>query len=194
MNKLFLAAGLSAAMATGAMAGGYTSSIVEVEPVAVVEAPQFSWTGAYAGVSAARTAVDLDFNDAGLNGSDSTATYGVLGGYRHQFQNDVVVGAEASYAKTDNLFESGGVENFGAEAQVGYAFDRVLPYVAAGYNKVDGEDATSIGAGVDYAFTDNFVAGVKYTRTDVGDYINPVDATEFGADVETVSVRALYKF
>jgi len=200
MNKFVIAAGLSAFLATGAVAGGYTSSVVEVEPVAVVTAPQFSWSGAYVGGTVARTAVDLDFaEDFEFESRDDTATtYGVVAGYRHQFENNFVLGGELGYQKTESLFESGGAETYTAEAQAGYAFNRVLPYISAGYAKVDGEDSSTYGVGIDYAVTDNLVVGGKYSRTDLGNSgfnQNVFEGAEgFTADVETVGVRAIYKF
>ena len=202
MKTFIMAAGLSLVAAT-AYAGGYVAPVVEATPV--VEAKEaFTWTGAYAGATIGKTGTTLDFS--GVDGfgesisskiDDDATTYGVFAGYRHQFNNNAVVGVEANYAKTENFFEVDGTEVWGVEAQAGYAFGRVLPYAAVGYGKVWGEEAVSWSVGADYAVTDNVVAGVKYTRTDLGDFdVNDAASafTGFNADVDTVALRVGYKF
>ncbi|HEY6632810.1 MAG TPA: outer membrane protein [Rhizobiaceae bacterium] len=96
-------------------------------------------------------------------------------------------------------------------ARLGYAVDRFLPYVAGGvaFGKVDAEafDTTgvsiasddetntgwTIGAGLEYAFTDNIIGRAEYRYTDFGDF-------DFGDDVsgdlKTNDVRLgiAYKF
>lgn len=178
MKNLILAVGLSL-FAGAAMAGGYvapveTSATVEVEP-------QFSWTGLYAGAS-------LSNNDAEVaNLLDSDAvSYGAFAGFRHQYENNVVVGVEGTYAVSENFAGPGSdTEMYGVEAQAGFAFGRVLPYASVGLAKAAGEDAVTYGIGVDYAVTDRIFAGVKYTRIDLRD----VDA-----ESDTVGVRVGFRF
>ncbi len=73
----------------------------------------------------------------------------------------------------------------------GYALDRVLPYVTAGValGKVDFEGSESgafpdrisdsqtafgftVGAGVEFAFRENWSAGIEYRYTDLGEFLN----------------------
>lgn len=193
MMKSMIVAVVATVAATAASAGGYIAPVKTVEPVvAVAEAPAFSWSGAYAGVSVGKTGAALDFSDVDFD--ENETSYGVFGGYRHQFDNKFVVGGEVNYAKTGDFFEdledvgSLANETYGVELQAGYAFDRVLPYVAVGKGKIFGEDATSWGVGVDYAATKNVIVGVKYTRSDLGDF------DKFEADSDTVALRVGYKF
>ena len=126
---------------------------------------------------------------------DSDTTYGIFAGYRHQFGNRVVAGAEASYTRTGKLFEdSRAIETWAVEGQLGYAVGRALPYAAAGYAQVAGEDALSVSLGLDYAITDRVIIGAKYTRYDVGE-VKGIDSIKgFEADSDLVSLRAAIKF
>ena len=172
MIKTTIAAVAIAVMgATASVAGGYSAPVEAVAPVAKPAAEGFSWTGAYAGIAIGKTGADLDFGDE-ASFDESATSYGVFGGYRHQYTNRVVVGIEGNYSKTDNFdveqFAAiDGSETWGVEAQAGYAFDRILPYASVGYARVAGEEGVSLGLGVDYAMTDNVIVGVKYTRTDL---------------------------
>jgi len=73
-----------------------------------------------------------------------------------------------------------------ARLRIGYAFDRFLPYIAGGVAGADfrwrpfypidlsvPHDVTmwgwTIGAGLEYAITDNLIARVEYRYTDYGD-------------------------
>ena len=200
MKKIMIASAIVAAMScSAAVAGGYTAPAVVAEPVAAPAVEKFNWSGAYAGVTAGKTGTKLsfdgvdDFGNSVSNKIDDDATsYGVFAGYRHQYSNRVVAGVEANYAKTENFFDLDGTEVWGFEAQAGYAFDRILPYAAVGYGKAWGEDALSLSVGVDYALTDNVIAGIKYTRTDIGDF--DVANGKFDVDVDTVALRIGYTF
>jgi len=96
-------------------------------------------------------------------------------------------------------------------ARLGYAVDRWLPYIAGGvaFGKLDGQafdltgasiasdDETNtgwtIGAGLEYAFTDNVIGRAEYRYTDFGDF-------DFGGDISTdmttndVRLGIAYKF
>lgn len=208
MMKSMIAAAFATALgATAATAGGYIAPVKTVEPVvAVTTNPAFSWSGAYAGVSAGKTGTTLDFDGVDEFGDsfeakldDDATSYGVFAGYRHQFNNNFVLGGELNYAKTGDFFEDLGdagsldTETYGAELQAGYAFDRVLPYVSVGKGKIFGEEATSWGVGVDYAATQNVIVGVKYTRSDLGDF-DIDEVSNFEVDADTIGVRVGYKF
>jgi outer membrane immunogenic protein len=96
-----------------------------------------------------------------------------------------------------------------ARLRLGYAMDRFLPYIAGGiaFGDMDfgfaspTESATfsetftgwTIGAGVEYAFTDNVVGRVEYRYTDFGSEIFDEDAE---VDLSTNEVRfgIAYKF
>ena len=88
-------------------------------------------------------------------------------------------------------------------ARLGYAFDRFLPYIAGGLAVADYEwhrftpktpwsDSDTffgytVGAGLEYAFTDNLVARAEYRFSDYDDWnSSPAD---YGIDLQTHDVR-----
>lgn len=175
-----------------------------LEPVAT---PSFSWSGVYVGVQGGFSWVDTSItfpNVPGVEGSPSpnAFTLGGQAGYRYQFDNSVVLGVEgdlysyfnkedAASLNTNSSGESLTVKYGGSlRGQVGYAFDRFLPYVTGGVAFINyagvgiqpfpggpafpgtGYSGTqagwTVGAGLAYAFTDHFVANVDYRYTDFG--------------------------
>ena len=206
---------LAAAAFSQAFAGGYVAPVIQPQISATVERPAFSWTGFYAGGTIGKQGVDLTKDEQAKVGwtgggfpiyetfktrmDDRDTTYGVFAGYRHQFGNQIVAGAEASYTRTGKLFtedwqSSQTVETWAVEGQLGYAIGRALPYAAAGYAQVEGEDALSVSLGLDYAITDRVIVGAKYTRYDVGE-VSGIDSIKgFEADSDLVSIRAAIRF
>ena len=99
-------------------------------------------------------------------------------------------------------------------ARLGYAVDRFLPYLAGGvafgrlrgeaYNDADvfqGEDSDTsvgwtLGAGLEYAFTDNIIGRAEYRYTDFGDFEGTVQGFDSTTDFQTNDVRfgIAYKF
>lgn len=102
--------------------------------------------------------------------------------------------------------------------RVGYALDRFLPYVAGGLgfgrfetayawpsgSKIEGEATVTgwtIGAGIDYAITDNLIARLDYRYTDFGknkvnlNYLGSYyDSSEVESNMHDVRVGVSYKF
>lgn len=96
-------------------------------------------------------------------------------------------------------------------ARLGYAVDRFLPYIAGGvaFGRLSGEafndvgvsvgsdDQTNtgwtIGAGLEYAFTDNVVGRAEYRYTDFGDF-DFVDDIEADLTTNDVRLGIAYKF
>lgn len=109
--------------------------------------------------------------------SQSADTLGAFVGYRHQFASGLVAGAEAGISDSDLG------RTLGAEAQLGYALGRALPYAAVGFADTEGHNGWTASLGFDYAATDNLVLGIKATRADYGD-----------VTADTVGVRAAWKF
>jgi outer membrane immunogenic protein len=161
----------------------------------------------------------LDYDADGVVG-------GVHVGYNAQF-NQIVVGLEgdleASSVSGDDA-AGGGLGSYSEaelnwqgsiRARLGYAFDNVLPYITGGVafgdwdlsaaaptvlGTVDSSETLvgwTIGAGVEYAFTQNVTARVEYRYTDYGDenvaigngLTNNVDL-----DSHAVRVGISYKF
>lgn len=158
---------------------------------------------------------------------------GLHAGYNYQFSN-VVVGVEidGNFAgingSVDRLYDGAGVRPVGnyakaemdwngsARLRLGYAFDRIMPFITGGvalanYKFTPTYVATgtlsnssmhvgwTIGAGVDYAITNNFIAGVEYRYADYGKEKYDVPGFslyESRIDLKThdVRLRLSYKF
>ncbi|MCK0209191.1 porin family protein [Starkeya koreensis] len=184
--------------------------------------PAFSWTGLYLGGQVGYGWVDADSglsqgfspNYATSSGSPSGVFGGGFVGYNYQFESNLVVGIEAdinggSLSSTDSISIFGveslfahaehELEWFGSvRARIGYAFDRFLPFVTAGYafgsakttyaddipfgDRVSVSETLSgwtIGGGLEYAFTDNIIARIEYRYADYGDISSNVVVPPF---------------
>jgi outer membrane immunogenic protein len=149
---------------------------------------------------------------------------GVFVGYNAQF-NQIVVGLEADIEAASNSgddtatvlgvpFTASVDKNWqgSVRARLGYAIDNFLPYITGGvaFGDFDLKYSTpglsvsdsktftgwTIGAGLDYAFTQNLIGRLEYRYTDYGDD----NLTAFGitdkVDIKdsTVRVGIAYKF
>ena len=109
-------------------------------------------------------------------------------GYHHEFENNLVVGVQASAGYAPSLFACGPVNGYDfamTNVSIGYDMGRFLPYVTAGVGLAKANNGprgglpnasdslnnlftgssgpkvlTTIGAGVDYAVTDQLTVGV----------------------------------
>ena len=147
---------------------------------------------------------------------------GVYAGYNYQMSNNIVIGAELDvvYANVDGsgqVFLAPGVPagvtateelnwSGAARLRLGYAADRFLPYIAGGvaFGDIDisndngpgsfGDTFTgwTIGAGLDYAMTDNLLLRAEYRFTDFGTETLPTGVV----DLKTNEIRfgIAYKF
>lgn len=212
MKKILIATSV-ALMSTSAYAADY---IVPQEPVPVVIADTFSWTGGYIG---AHGGYGWGKNhDANNDKAPRLKTKGGFGGiqagYNWQFDNNLVLGAEAdiSFGSISKSWEDKdynnavhsryyGKDKIGTQgtlrARLGYAADRFMPYVTGGLaiaetkhtlgcsiainNNSNGcataEFETSksktkvgyaVGAGVEYAVTNNWTVKTEYLYTNLG--------------------------
>jgi len=96
---------------------------------------------------------------------------GVHAGYNYQTPGNVVIGAEVDGYLLKNDKKAASLKSLGAaRVRVGYAIDRVLPYVdggvAIGRAKVGSEAHThvgyTVGGGLEYALTDNVSTRLTY--------------------------------
>jgi outer membrane immunogenic protein len=163
-------------------------------PRAPVFVPFFTWTGFYVGINAGYAFGDSNWTDTTFG--ISTGNFNVDGfmvggtlGYNLQF-GSAVFGLEGDIdwsnvkgSTTTNCPLGCTTENtwFGtARGRVGYAFDRFLPYFTAGAAFGDvraeavGFNGTTktqfswvVGAGVEYAFLNNWSAKIEYLYTDL---------------------------
>ncbi|RUU45595.1 porin family protein [Mesorhizobium sp. M6A.T.Ce.TU.002.03.1.1] len=152
---------------------------------------------------------------------------GVYVGYNYQFTNGIVLGAEADLAwgdvggsdvaPGDDIFSSTTEIDWtgSVRMRLGYAIDRFLPYVTGGvafgrfgfeefaagapYGSADDNlVGWTLGAGGEYALTDNWLlrGEYRYTEFDKKDFVSqPVDE-DLSVDIHTHDFRigAAYKF
>jgi outer membrane immunogenic protein len=170
-----------------------------------VQATAFDWTGFYVGVNGG-----YSFGDAvrvGPNFELDGASLGGQAGVNYQF-GQIVLGAETDI-QYSWLSDSAGGDDFDLNyfgtlrARAGYAFDRVLPYVTGGLAYGEGEfDGAgnddnlhlgyTVGAGVEYAFTDQISIKGEYLYTDLGE--EDYAGTDIDMDFHTVRLGLNYRF
>ncbi|MGU3496616.1 outer membrane protein [Xanthobacteraceae bacterium A53D] len=184
----------------------------------------YAWSNNTYSVYDATFATTYDYN----LGSGDSWVLGLQGGYNYQFANNVVLGLEAdiswtgiggggNYIAAGPLFGTtsslgGDLDYYGTiRARLGYAFDRWLPYVTGGaaWGHVNngtfyGQDTSStnwgwtVGAGVEYAITNNFTARLEYLYIDLdGNKYSDVftgDSLSTSLDMSVLRVGVNYKF
>lgn len=192
---------------------------VKVAPAPVpVLLPAYTWTGLYVGAQAGYSWNRDDWTNV-LGGPNSEGF--VIGGhigYNYQI-NMLVVGLEGSFVYSDASGTDNCVPGFArcrtehnwagdVRARAGLAFDRALIYGAAG---VAAEDVTlsvqsifgngkasetlwgyTLGAGVEYAVTNNIILGVEYKFSDFG--TEKIRGVKLDSDSHKALFRASYKF
>lgn len=212
LKSALLASAASTLMATATLAADLPEETVApiLEP-APIQATSYDWSGAYVGINLG-VGFGSDFdNNFGLETDADTAFIGggVLG-YNHQI-NKFVFGVEGdlNYTNLDanDVGFSSDLDFLGTvTARAGFTpIDRVLTYVEGGYafGQVDtttpfGSDENIqsgfvLGAGSEYALTDNILTGLEYNYIDLNEQ-------DFTAGAETdfsghaVKFNLKYKF
>ncbi len=225
-------AGVSAlALLGGAASAADLATKYPVKAVAPV-VPVFSWTGFYIGGNIGWGWADNSLNVSPVYGVTPTSISvgsgngflgGLQAGYNYQFANNVVLGLEADIEWTSIgtnsvvLSNGTGVANAAVNyfctirCRLGYAFDRVLPYITAGaayanhdFGNVWGVSTSqtnwgwTIGGGVEYAFTNNWTAKLEYQYIDLqsNSYTIPATLGSISADtnLNIVKLGVNYKF
>lgn len=205
-----------AAVALLVAAPAFAADIAQPYPTKappMIAEPVFTWTGFYLGANAGYA---WGSGEAGANllGLDPD---GFLGGgqigVNYQFDNNVVLGAEADFQGSDikdsRFGYSTKMDYFGTvRARLGYAFGNVLPYVtgglAWGHNEVKdtvlglSADNTAVGwtvgGGVEYALTNNWTVKAEYLYMDLGeDYYTSI-GDKSGLTANIVRAGVNYKF
>lgn len=176
--KKFLLAALLAGVATSAFAADLPTRKAPPAP-APVYVPPFSWGGFYVGVNGGFGVG----SGGGDFGSPSGGFVGGTAGYNYQM-GQYVLGVEGDWDWAD--LTQDGVNALGAyktnidelltvRARAGYAVDRTLFFVTAGYAGADSQlqfpaigsqtqwlNGGAFGGGVEYAFTNNISAKAEY--------------------------------
>ena len=223
----FLRVSALAAASLLALGAAAQAADLTYEPAPVVEAAPavFNWTGFYLGVHAGAAILDGDYSFIGtdLGGDTSTGFIGgVQAGYNWQFDS-LVIGAQTDFAYTSAKISDQDILNASAEnklewlgsttARIGYAVDNFLLYgkggVAYGQSKIEVSSINgsiddskwhvgwTLGAGAEYAFTQNITGLVEYNYVDLGseDYFEGA-LNSVNADLTTHVIKAglNYKF
>lgn len=186
-------------------------------PIAApVYVPVFTWTGFYVGANAGYGWGNVNADGFANVGDLDGFVGGGQVGYNYQM-GQFVLGLEADLQGAD--LSSGSnlglvnvkTEYFGTvRARVGVAFDRFLPYITGGWaygnvkTSIPGiafsSDKThtggwTVGGGLEYAVTNNIIAGVEYLYVDLGEKnILSGAGTKVGTDFSVVRARLSYKF
>jgi len=218
VKKILIAAGMTCAALSPALAA---DPYIEIPQEL---APAYSWTGGYIGLQAGYGWGQVDrLTIAGFANSYDANGFlvGAHGGFNQQW-GSFVLGIEGDIEWSDMNGDDAGVGGTldvvdiewmaSVRARAGFAINRTLIYATGGVafaditqSNIDGipisfsETYTgwTAGAGLEYAFTDNFTGRVEYRYTDFGsqDYL-PVGIDPFSDDITMHAVRIgmTYKF
>ncbi|MBB4197607.1 outer membrane immunogenic protein [Rhodoblastus sphagnicola] len=203
MRKILLATVAAVAMTGSAFASDLPS---RKSAPAFVPVSTFSWTGFYAGIEGG-----ADFlNTKARNSVSYDRTGGLVGGvvgYNYDLGNKFVLGLEGDAGgvlgsdKTVNGVKVDSNYYANVRGRVGYTVvDRALLYVAGGVafgdvkyaGTTDDRIGYTIGAGLDYACTNNLIGRIEYRYTDF-DKAN-IAGVRVKQDSNAVLVGLLYKF
>ncbi|MEN5300068.1 outer membrane protein [Brucella sp. TWI559] len=167
-----------------------------------------------------------DFADSSENLNSNGFLGGVYAGYNFDMGNNVILGLEGNFnyndlkKSNDYAFKNtlsyttkSQLEWSGAlRARAGYAIDRFMPYIAGGlafgniktsyadsardFSNSKTKTGWTIGAGVDYAATNNVILRLEYRYTDFGKDNFDFGDTAMRNSVKTNDIRigVAYKF
>ena len=221
MHRLTLA---SAAFLTALAVPAFAADAVAELPMTE---PGFDWAGYYAGLQGGYGwgQSDITGTEGTPFAVSPDLGGGFIGGHvagLWQF-DQAVIGAEAelNYSAIDGTQDAGAGNSFGTDikwlgsvnAKAGYAMDRLLVYgiggVAFAGIETSQDAATAftgtrtnvgwtVGAGVDYAMTNNIVVGAQYRYYDFGaehyDVPDDFQDRDQKLDLNEFSVRFSYRF
>ncbi len=218
--KKFLLAALLAGVASSAMAADLPSKKHAPAVAPVYVAPVFTWTGFYGGLNAG---YGWGGNPGGVFQGPVGGMFGGTAGYNYQL-GQFVIGAEGDFdwagMRNDNTFGRASsrmsVDSMlTARARAGVALDRALIYLTGGYAgaEVTGSvfdvgngvfqsssgwrNGGVIGAGLEYAFTNNISAKAEYLYAPLSSasyFGGTADASGSRLDISTIRTGLNYKF
>jgi outer membrane immunogenic protein len=182
----------------------------------------YNWTGLYVGLNAGGGWGDSTWNGFAVSNDPSGAMVGGTVGYNWQGVGSTwVFGAEGDVAWTDISDSTACVAGFAcktqnnwfgtARARVGYAWDRIMPYVTGGMAFGDIEATRTgfvgasdtnlgwtVGVGIEGAIAANWTAKVEYLYADLGDITCSAAAcgvaTNVGLDLSILRAGVNYRF
>lgn len=187
----------------------FAADIYSPEPTYVTEkaaqSPVVDWSGFYVGAQGGYDRSQIGFE--GKNDDLSGGTVGVFGGYNFDYAG-LVFGVENDFNYNRNDGDVVGLNWDGsARGRVGYAWDRILFYGTAGLavaggsvdvagigKKDDFLIGWTVGAGAEYAFTDNILLRTDYRYSDFGEVDFGDSLGTFKAEQHRLTVGVGYKF
>ncbi len=221
--KNILLAGVSAIglLATGLVAqAADIPSRREAPPAPFASVPVFTWTGFYVGANAGYSFGRFTRDGRLFDDPDGFSGGGQIG-YNYQI-GQFVVGLEADLQASDLKANGGLLLPAGSQAKVDYfgtvrgrlgitAFERALLYVTGGYAYGQGKlsiplfgsddnmhSGYALGAGVEYALTNNWTIRGEYLYTDLEEktYTTPTGVLlgRAGGEFSTIRAGVNYKF
>ncbi|MBM3607163.1 MAG: porin family protein [Alphaproteobacteria bacterium] len=196
IGKSVLAAAFGSLLAGGAVAADLPGRGAPASPGPVFSPVQaYNWSGVYAGLNAGYGWGSFQRGTKGLIGSTSGAALGATLGYNYQM-GSFVIGAEGDLNKSwerggrnfvGPAATKGSLDWFGTlRARAGFAADRALVYATGGYafGKLNASvndtgipaafsnssirHGYALGAGIEYAFTNNISAKAEYLYMNLG--------------------------
>jgi outer membrane immunogenic protein len=209
--KKFLLAALLASVATSAWASDLPTRKAPPAPTPVYAPPTFTWTGCYVGVNGG---YGIGSGSGSNFGNPSGGLIGGTAGYNYQI-GQFVAGVEGDVDWAD-MTKSGTNPIVGAyktdintlataRARAGFAVDRALLYVTGGYagaetnvniagfgSQSDWRNGGVIGAGLEYAFTNNISAKAEYLYAPLES--KTYDGVKSNTDLSLVRAGLNYKF
>lgn len=211
MKKTILISALVALTSSAA----YAADLVQPEPAApevVEQTVTYGWDGPYAGIMGGAGWLRSNY-DFGATEAHRTQSGGLLGGFagwNKQLDNNIVLGIEGDFGYNWNKAKVNGADvgtdwSGAVRARAGYAFDDALLYGAAGWTvtrgyldapgadkKTKALNGYTLGAGVDYKFTDNIFARAEYRFNDYGS--TKIQGVKFDPQQHSVIFGLGYKF
>ncbi len=216
MKKILIASASALVLMAGAAQAADLPNRRAAPASPVYATPMFTWTGFYVGVNAG-----YGFGEFTRDGRNFDDPSGFIGGgqvgYNMQF-GQFVAGLEADL-QYSGLSSNGRtfLAPVGSEAELDYfgtirgrlgvAFDRALVYATGGYAYggstisiplLGSDDAFhngyALGAGIEYAFTNNLTAKAEYLYTDLENKKFFNNTVRGGAEFSTVRAGVNYKF
>lgn len=177
--------------------------------VPMAMARSYSWSGVYGGLNGGYGFGNFTEDGKDAFGNPTGGLLGLTGGYNYQMPNNWVLGVEADLGmanvKASNTGSSELRYTNTLRGRLGYAVDRTMPYVTAGYaggsTHDDNGGSTSdtyhngwtAGAGVEMALTDNWSAKVEGLYVHLDNEGFPGGGTS-GADLGLARVGLNYRF
>jgi outer membrane immunogenic protein len=220
MKQLIWAAPILVGLALPSAAADLNAPARTVVATPVAGASAFTWTGFYSGVDIGygwgKSTYDVTSPPNGFHVplDPKGVLGGIFAGYNYQLPGGMVVGAEADLnlsgvrsSGINGITASGATissEQYGshlqwegsARARVGYAIDRLLPFVTGGlafggYRHTahevgfpsidqawsDTRFGWTLGAGLEYAITDRIAARLEYRYVDLGSHSYGLSST-----------------